>query len=124
MGVVIAVLIVIALIATGLGLSFWAVVGILALLGVVFLVACSLMPDEKDSTEKAKKKKKISTILLISIPVVIIALILAAFISSCDMSSLDSSSEDAEYDEAMGSYDWGDDYYYDSNDNSVNKKAW
>lgn len=115
-------LIVIALIASGLGVDVGVVIAILAGLVVIFLVAACLWPDEKDTPEKAKKKKKISKILLISIPVVLVILIIGAIIGTVGL--FDSSSSDAQYDHMMGGYDYGDNYYYDSNDNAVNEKLW
>ena len=115
-------LIIIALIASGLGVDVGVVIGILAGLVVIFIVAACLWPDDKDTPEKAKKKKRISKTLLIAIPVVLVILIIGAIIGAVGV--FDSSSSDAKYDNMMGGYDYGDNYYYDSNDNAVKEKAW
>lgn len=46
------------------------------------------------------------------------------FIFSFASCSSSSSSADSEYDYVMAGQDWGDDYYYDSNDNVVREKLW
>lgn len=122
--IILIALLIIAAIAYGLGVSFWAVVGILAALAVIFFVGCGLLPDEEDSPEKAKKKKIISKVLLISVPVVLVILIIGAIIGGVESNSSSESRADAEYDDMMAGYDWGDDYYYDSNDNAVKEKPW
>ena len=55
--------------------------------------------------------------------ILITTMIVAGFymFNSCDISSCLGRDE---YDEIMSSYDWGDDYYYDSSDNQVKKKLW
>lgn len=58
-----------------------------------------------------KTLKKIIGILLV--------LILAFSFAACS-----SSSADSRYDDAMAAQDWGDGYYYDSNDNAVKKTLW
>lgn len=50
---------------------------------------------------------------------IILAAVLVLGLSSCS-----GSSSDSEYDDAMAGYDWGDGYYYDSNDNAVKKTLW
>lgn len=54
------------------------------------------------------------------ISIFLILLFMFSF-ASCSSSS---SSADDEYDEMMGGQDWGDGYYYDSNDNAVKKTYW
>ncbi|MEE1011611.1 MAG: hypothetical protein U0L11_06205 [Acutalibacteraceae bacterium] len=133
--VILIALIIIALIATGLGVDFWVVVAVLVGLGVIFIIACSLMPDEeekkkreaqknnnKNDEKQIKRKKLISKILFISIPVVLVILIIGAIIGTLGL--FDNSSSDAQYDHYMGGYDYGDNYYYDSNDNVVKEKLW
>lgn len=55
--------------------------------------------------------KKVISIFLI--------LLFAFSFASCS-----SSSADSEYDDVMAAQDWGDGYYYDSNDNAVKKTLW
>lgn len=48
---------------------------------------------------------------------IILAILLLGAIGSCVGGGDD-------YDDAMGSYDWGPNHYYDSNANAVREKAW
>lgn len=50
----------------------------------------------------------------------LLALLLAFSFAACSSSN----SSDRDYDNAMGSVDWGDGYYYDSKDNAVKKTYW
>lgn len=50
---------------------------------------------------------------------IVLVLMFALCFASCSGSSADS-----EYDDAMAAQDWGDGYYYDSNDNAVKKTLW
>ncbi len=119
---IIIALVVIALIATGVGIDFGAMLAILAGLVAVLLFVAWLWPNENDPPEKAKKKKLISKIILIALAVVVVVIIIGAIVGL--IGTVSSSPSDRAYDDAMGSVDWGDGYYYDSNDNAVKKTYW
>lgn len=120
--IILIVLVVIGMIGNAIGIGFWGVLGIILALGIILLVAFKLKPDKNDNTKKTKIKKTVSKSLFILIPIVLVIIIIATIVGVLDISS--SSSADSEYDDAMASYDWGDDHYYDSSDNTVKKKAW
>lgn len=120
--IILIVLVVIGMIGNAIGIGFWGVLGIILALGIILLVAFKLKPDKNDNTKKTKIKKTVSKSLFILIPIVFVIIIIATIVGVLDISS--SSSADSEYDDAMASYDWGDDHYYDSSDNTVKKKAW
>lgn len=117
--VIIAAIIAVLLIADGLGIDFWIVV---LALGVIFLLACFLVPNDKDSKEKAKRKKTALKVILIGAGVAAVIGIIASIAGSVESSS--SSPADSEYDNMMAGQDWGDDHYYDRHDNVVKKKPW
>lgn len=119
---IIIALLVIALIATGLGIDFFAMLAILVGLVAILLFVVWLWPNEKDPPEKARKKKLISKIILIALAVAVVAIIIGSIIGL--VGTVSSSPSEKAYDDAMGSVDWGDGYYYDSNDNAVKKTYW
>lgn len=124
MTIVLVVIIIIALIAAGLGIDFLPMLGILAGILVLLCIGIGLNAgaDETSDKKKAKTYKIISKILFVAIPVTVLIIL---FISAggC-VGRISSTPEDKAYDDYMGGIDWGDDYYYDSYDNEVRKKAW
>ena len=56
--------------------------------------------------------------------VISIFLILLFAFSFASWSSSSADSEYDEYDDVMAAQDWGDGYYYDSNDHAVKKTLW
>lgn len=88
-------------------------------------------PDENEIVQKNKKEKDdinfnkknaLGYVFLVLIVILIIGVIIGAIVGFSD--STYESPEKSAYDDAMGSYDWGDDYYYDSSDGVVKKKPW
>lgn len=73
--------------------------------------------------KKRKKKKKTLKIILICAAVAVVVEIIAGLIYNFD-GVFKTSSSDSEYDDMMAVYDYGDGYYYDSNDNAVKKTPW
>lgn len=132
--VILIVGLIISAIALGLGIDFWALVGILIVLAIVAFIGFGLWIDNeekakankksnKENTEKEEKKLKfkenLGKIILIGTVIVVIVIVISGLFGSCDVLL-----ETDEHDEVMGSYDWGDDYYYDSSDNTVKEKPW
>lgn len=109
-----------------MGLSFWATLAIVAGLVAVFMFACCLIPDEKDTSEKAERKKLISKIILIILGIVVVVIIIVSIfgIGGRLVEDYKEDSKYAEYDDMMAGQDWGDGYYYDTNDHAVKKTLW
>ncbi|MBO5361030.1 MAG: hypothetical protein J6B25_09370 [Clostridia bacterium] len=53
----------------------------------------------------------------------LLCIVLVLMFTLC-FASCSGSSADSRYDDAMAAQDWGDGYYYDSNDNAVKKTLW
>ena len=132
--VILIVGLIISAIALGLGIDFCALVGILIVLAIVAFIGFGLWIENeekakknklsnKENAEKEKKKIKfkenLGKIILIGTVIVVIVIVFSGLFGSCDVLL-----ETDEHDEIMGSYDWGDDYYYDSSDNTVKEKPW
>ena len=137
--VVLIVLLIISALAVGLGIDFWALVGILIGLGVVAFLAIgawatydekakelaknkSTSKDNKKEEKKMKFKANLGKIIAIGAALVLIVVIISGLFGSCDVAFGDDGYE--EYDEVMGGYDWGDHYYYDSSDHEVKWTPW
>lgn len=138
--VVLIVLLIISALAVGLGIDFWALVGILIGLGVVAFLAIgawatydekakalakenkSTSKDNKKEEKKMKFKANLGKIIAIGAALVLIVVIISGLFGSCDVAF--GADEYEEYDEVMGGYDWGDNYYYDSSDHEVKWKPW
>ena len=114
-------LIVIGLFSTGLGLDADVVLGVIIVLGVISFFVFGYFADDA-SPEKVKKKEKLKKVLRVLVPIVLIIFVVGVIIGLVGI--FDSSSSDAQYDRVMGGYDYGDNYYYDSNDNAVKKTYW
>lgn len=140
--VILIVGLIISAIAVGLGIDFWALVGILVVLAIVAFIGFGLWvenedkakakknsPEENDKKEikKFKLKEKLGKIILIGTLITVIVIIISGIFGSCGVLSGDNDKHgtaDNEYDEVMEGYDWGDGYYYDSSDNTVKKTLW
>ena len=138
--VILIVIFIISALAVGLGIDFWALVGILVGLAVVAFIALGAWAtydekakelaeknklsnnDNKKEEKKLKFKANIGKILAIGVALVLVIVIISGLFGSCDVAFGDDGYD--EYDDAMASQDWGDHYYYDSSDHEVKWKPW
>jgi flagellar basal body-associated protein FliL len=97
--------IVLLVIAYGLGISFWGLLGILLLIAVIFCIGCWFVDDGKEERakleneeeiakfdKKIKKKKFVGKCILIGVGVALVLVVCGGLLGSCDLFSSSSSS--------------------------------